>query len=388
MLGAVGKTVQGALPGLHGHVEKALIHATFAMLVAGHCQLSRLALVGPARATAPSRERRWQRLVANEHLGGQGDLNRWARWVLADVGEVTLILDETPQGNRLRAMKLSRQIRGRAVPLLWHCYQPHALPMSQDRLVLDLLERAARALPEGAQVTLLADRGLAWPAVLDSCTAHGWHYLLRIQGQTRVRLPDGGELRADALTSRAGAHWYGAVQVFKKAGWRTCNLVARWQAGCDQPWLLITDLPANGQRCRQYRKRMRIEESFRDEKSHGFQWNQSRIRHPQHASRLLLVMALAMNLAIQLGLLLIKTGQRHRLERRRRPTHAEQLNQQRHPGKASGEALFDALVDLEGQSGLHGWPPWRSFTHRVHPTPTRTTRKPAPHAPLPETSLP
>ncbi len=322
MLGAAGKMVQGALPGLHGHLEKALTHATVAMLVAAHCQLSRLALVGLGGAMAPSRERRWQRLVAHEHLGGKRHLDRWARWVLADVGEVTLILDETPQGNRLRVMKLSRQMRGRTVPLLWHCYRPHALPMSQERLVLELLRSAAQALPEGARVTLLVDRGLAWPAVLDFCAARGWHYLMRIQGQTRVRLPDGDELRADALTPRAGTCWYGAAQVFKKAGWRPCNLVARWPAGCEQPWLLVTDLPANGQRCRQYRKRMRIEESFRDEKSHGFHWNQSRIRDPQHATRLLLVMALAMALAIRLGQLLIKTGQRHRLERRHRRTYS------------------------------------------------------------------
>lgn len=322
MLGAMRKTVQAALPGLHGHLEKALTQATVAMLMAAHCRLSRLALVGVGFAKAPSRERRWQRLVANERLAMKDALNHWARWVLADAGELTLMLDETPQGNRLRVMKLARQIRGRAVPLLWHCYRPHALPMSQDRLVLDLLRRAAQALPEGARVTLLADRGLSWPAVLDFCERHRWHYVLRIQGQTRVRLPDDRTLRADALAPRAGTSWCGAAQVFKKAGWRACNVVARWRAGCKEPWLLITDLPANGYRCRQYRKRMRIEECFRDEKSHGFQWQQSRIRKPEHASRLLLVMALAMALAIRLGLLLIKTGQRHRLERRNRRTYS------------------------------------------------------------------
>lgn len=322
MLEAMRKSVQAALPGLHGHLENALSEAAGAMLLAGHCQLSRLALAGAVRAKAPSRERRWQRLVANTRLVMGETLTHWARWALAEVGEVTLILDETPQSNRLRVMKLSRQIRGRAVPLLWHCDRLAGRPMSQDRVVLDLLQRAAHALPAGARVTLLADRGLSWPAVLDFCVRHGWHYVLRIQGQTRVRLPDGRELRADALTPRAGTRWYGAAQVFKKAGWRACNVVARWPAGCEQPWLLVTDLPANGLRCRQYRKRMRIEESFRDEKSHGFQWQQSRIREPAHASRLLLVMALAMSMAIRLGLLLIKTGQRHRLERRHRRTYS------------------------------------------------------------------
>ena len=42
---------------------------------------------------------------------------------------VTLLLDETPQRNHLRAMKLSRMTGGRAIPLRWQVYRPHALPM-------------------------------------------------------------------------------------------------------------------------------------------------------------------------------------------------------------------------------------------------------------------
>lgn len=314
MLGSVRKTVQGALPGLHGHLENALTHATAAMLVTGHSQLSRLALVGTGRASVPSRQRRWQRLVANTRLVMERALDDWSRWVLADAREVTLILDETWQGNRLRVMKLARQTRGRSIPVLWRCYPPSASATGQKQAVLEVLRQAARALPAGARVTLLADRGLSWPAVLDFCVGHGWHYILRVQGQTRVRLPEGREVCAEALTPRIGTGWCGPAQVFKKAGWRSCNVVAHWAVGCEEPWLLITDLPANRMRCRQYRKRMHIEESFRDEKSHGFQWEQSRIRRPEHACRLLLVMALAMAVAMRIGLLLIKTGRRRRLE--------------------------------------------------------------------------
>jgi hypothetical protein len=322
MVEGVHKAVQGALPALHGRLATAVAEATLAMLAVRHCQLSKLALAGTGRAAVPSRERRWQRLVANEALGGPGQLNDWARWSLKDGGAITLILDETPQRNHLRAMKLCRQVQGRAIPLLWHCYRPDAPPKGQVRVVLDLLQRAAQAMPAGVSVTLLADRGLSWPVVQDFCVAQGWHYVLRLQRQVRVCVPERGELRADALAPRPGARWFGAARVFKKAGWRACNLVACWPAGVEEPWLLISDLPANGQRWRQYRKRMHVEESFRDEKSHGFQWNQSRIRDPEHASRLLLVMALAMALAIRLGLLLIKTGRRHLLERRHRRTYS------------------------------------------------------------------
>jgi hypothetical protein len=108
--------------------------------------------------------------------------------------------------------------------------------------------------------------------------------------------------------------------VFKKAGWRLCNIVARWSPSHQDRWLLITDLPPSPQRCRQYAHRMRQEQSFRDEKSHGFAWNDSRIRDPDHATRLLLIMALAMAWLIRLGQRIIRRGQRCRLERRDRRT--------------------------------------------------------------------
>jgi hypothetical protein len=191
--------------------------------------------------------------------------------------------------------------------------------MSQRRIVLDLLERVARLLPAGATPTLLTDRGLAWPAVLDFCRDHGWHYELRIQGHTRVLTADIDQ-PVRRLVPKPGARWCGAARLFKKAGWRMTNLVAYWKLGVREPWILITDLPPTLHRCNHYRKRMRQEQSFRDEKSHGFQWSQSRVRDPNHATRLPLVMAIAMTLLIRLGAQLIRSPHRTELERHNRHT--------------------------------------------------------------------
>lgn len=315
MLGASRREVQEAFAGLHGHQVTGLAEAAVSMIAVAHCQLSRMALASCGKATVPSEERRWQRLVANPRLDFEEMADQWAKWVLADADHVTLILDETPNRDKLRAMKLSRQIHGRAIPVIWSCYKPDALPMSQDALVKDLLERTARSLPPGAKPTLLADRGLSWPSVVDFCVQHGWHYVLRVQGQARVQLQPGGSVPVRALTPRKGMTWRGSARVFKKAGWRQTHVVAHWPAQLDEPWLLITDLPPTRHRCRQYRKRMRIELSFRDEKSSGFHWKQSRIRDPVHATRLLLVMALATRLLIQLGQKLIRSGRHKLLER-------------------------------------------------------------------------
>src|SRR5262249_32628087 len=46
-----------------------------------------------------------------------------------------------------------------------------------------------------------------------------------------------------------------------------------------------------------YGKRMWVEESFRDDKGSGFHWEKSQVNDATHASRLLLVLALAIVLA-------------------------------------------------------------------------------------------
>jgi hypothetical protein len=234
---------------------------------------------------------------------------------------VVLILDETPggTGGRLRCMKLSVAYRKRAVPIAFECYHPHRPPVPMPKLLWRLLRRVGRSLPQDCEVTLLADRGLCWPIVLDCCVTLGWHYLLRLQCDTKVRFEDGTLKSAWELAPRRGARCFGSdVQVFKKAGWRRANLVATWERGCKERWLLVSDLPATFMRCRNYCKRVWCEQLHRDEKSHGFNWHLSRVRDPSHAQRLALVMALATLLCLSLGTQVIKRGLRKLLEPARR----------------------------------------------------------------------
>jgi hypothetical protein len=268
--------------------------------------------------------------LSNRRLRPHEAMGMLARSVLPSLGagtgrvrRVVLILDETPGGTkgRLRCMKLSVAYRKRAVPIAFECYEPHRPPVPMPQLLWRLLRRAAQSLPRDCdcEVTLLADRGLSWPIVLDCCVHLGWHYVLRLQRDTRVRFADGTLKSAWQLARRRGTRWFGSgVGVFKKAGWRGANVVATWERGCREPWLLVTDLPATFMRCRNYCKRAWCEQLHRDEKSHGFNWQLSRVRDPAHAERLVLVMALATLLCLSLGTLLIKRGLRRLLEPPRR----------------------------------------------------------------------
>jgi hypothetical protein len=321
MLGKGRASLQEVLPRLHKHQRNALLDAVTAMIAAGHCQVTRMACAMRRAARVPSSERRLQRLLANSRLDVNRVMHSLAHAVLADAGDLILILDETAHANHLRAMKLCREMYGRALPLLWYCYLPKAPPLRMDQLIVDLLGRAQALLPKGKVPTLLADRGLSWPVVVDFCTAAGWHFVFRIQHHTRLRLDDGRTLTAGQLVRKRGEYRSVTAEVFKKANWRRVNVVVYWGYRHKEPWLLITNLSASASAiCAQYAKRMRVEHGFRDEKSHGLHWNQSRVRDPKHAHCLLLLIALALRALALIGQALIDLGHRTYFERRDRRT--------------------------------------------------------------------
>lgn len=305
------------LPVLHGHQLKTLAAASFALARAQHCSLARLALylpsAQPSRLITPqSGRRRAERLLANVRLPVETCMEALALHTLRAVVRrpgvhLRLLLDETPNGADLRALKLSLADAGRALPLLWICYRTGHAPAPMPLLLEQLLGRLERLLAQLPPVTLtlLADRGLScglsWPQLLDACRRRNWHVLLRLQHHTRVRLPSGQICRADALAPAPGRRFQGEVEVFKKAGWRRVHLFARWPRAASEPWLLLSSWPARAGMDRWYRRRQWQEQSFRDEKSAGLQWQRSRVRLPAHAAVLLLLLHLAQLWMMSLG---------------------------------------------------------------------------------------
>jgi hypothetical protein len=304
------------LPDLHGHQVNALADLSFAMAVARHCHSGKLAAVAPGDTTPAATRRRLERTLANDRLDPEAAWPQLARAVLAGCagGPILLILDETPNRNDLRCLKITLAYRKRALPIRAACYAPGGQPGPMPGLIRRLFREVAAGLPARVEVTLLADRGLAWPQVVDACRALGWHYVIRLQGQTRVRTAEGRERSAAELAPRPGACWHGAAEVFKKSGWRACAVAACWMRGREGPWLLVSDRDDGPRLFGRYAKRTWTEELFRDEKSSGFHWEQSHVTDPVHAGRLVLVIALATYLALGLGSRVIKAGLRRVLE--------------------------------------------------------------------------
>lgn len=308
------------LPELHGHQVKALASLSYGLAAARSCSSGQVCLQVPGCAKPASTRRRQERLLANPRLKSRAAMARLSAHLLAEwpYPQVLLILDETPKGEALRCMKLSLGFHRRVIPLLSLCYRPDHPPRPLPALVAGMLRQVRALMPPQVEVTLLADRGLCWPILVRRCRKFQWHWVLRVQSQTRFQETSGREQAIGTLVAYPGQQFYGAGRVFKKAGWEAAAVVACWPEKSREPWLLITDEKASFRHCRSYCKRTWCEETHRDEKSSGFQWQASKVNQPRHAQRLVLLLALAMLLAVALGAHVLRRGWRKALDPHRR----------------------------------------------------------------------
>jgi Transposase DDE domain len=241
-----------------------------------------------------------------------------ARWPAATL---LLIVDTTPLKDRLIRLQVSLAYHGRTVPLSWAVYPARGVPADTTWWALfeAALDAAQAVLPPGRVVLVLFDRGFTSPAVWDAVVARGWHPVLRALRTVRLRTADGTERALGDLLGTAPGLVTEVGQVFKKGGWRAATVTAIRRDGMAESWLLLSDLPAGEQRALEYAVRMHIEQSFRDDKGQGWQWEQSRITDPARASRLLLVLHLATLWCLSAGATAVQTGRACQWVRGSRP---------------------------------------------------------------------
>jgi hypothetical protein len=71
--------------------------------------------------------------------------------------------------------------------------------------------------------------------------------------------------------------------------------------GYQDPWLIVTDLPANQADVAWYGLRAWIETSYKDAKRGGWHWEQTKMHDPRRAERLWLALALATLWVVSVG---------------------------------------------------------------------------------------
>jgi hypothetical protein len=217
---------------------------------------------------------------------------------------LALALDATYLGDRFVVLALAVLYRGCAIPVAWAVVpatQPGAWRPHWERL----LAQMQASVPAGWTVLVLADRGLYAPWLFGAIAGLGWHPGLRLSaaavGSGGYRVVGRHTWRPLAsLLPGPGASWSGRVDCFRAHPLRG-TLVARWEPGYDEGWLVLTDLPAAQAEVAWYALRAWVECGFKDLKRAGWQWQRTRLTDPERAARLWLVLAVATLWVVSVG---------------------------------------------------------------------------------------
>jgi hypothetical protein len=310
--------------GVHGHQKKTLALVVLGIILAGSAVLQRIAesvyLHGISQAKMPSLERRFARFVANERIVVSEVWKQFLEQVLPywQGKSVRLVLDCTPCDDKATIVYVGLLVHSRVLPLMWRVMPlQESWEEAQWELVGQMFDQLRLHLAT-CECLLIADRGLSGAPLVKLCRDRGWHYLLRICKEHTVRrwIKRGWAdwLACGHLVHKAGQQWFGRVLLWQE-GTIDTYLSAVWDEEYREGWFLISDQPAGRRRVQEYAWRMRVEATFQDAKSRGWNLEASLIADRKRLDRLLLALFVAMWWVIHLAASCIHQGQRDRFDR-------------------------------------------------------------------------
>ncbi len=190
--------------------------------------------------------------------------------------QLALALDATTLGTRFTVLAISVVYRGCAIPVAWTVLPATAKHAWRREWGLTL-RQVRRAVPRSWTVLVLADRGLDARWLFRRITRLGWHPFLRINTGGTFRPT--GQVRGlplKTLVPEPGTTWQGTGLAFKGRHRQLhCTLLACWEAGYKDPWLILTDLPPEASTACWYGLRAWIAQGLKITKRAGWQWQRT-----------------------------------------------------------------------------------------------------------------
>lgn len=312
------KTVATNLPSLNTWQADNVSLFSIGVMKAESCQQQQVARQVATGEQIESCARRWRRFLDNDSFPLQAFFSEWSAWIVGQMpeGKLYLLVDETKLQDRMAAMVLGVAWEGRCIPLAWRCYVANSSAAYPDEgqvgMINKLLLTVKLGIGQDREVVVLADRGIGTsPDLCRAVASLGWFYLFRVTSMTKV-VTDESDFTISKMVQE-GQQWQADGAVFKQRGRLPAVAHAIWSAGYDQPWALVTNDPSlTGF---EYANRNWQEQSFRDLKSAGWQWEASRISHADHMERLLVLLALAYAWCVALGSIAVDKGRGQPLQR-------------------------------------------------------------------------
>lgn len=309
------ETVTKYMPHLSKPQVVVLAMWSFGMVITKSCGLTTVSvflahLLGKKENTVRQQLREWykdgekKKGTQREEIEVKSCFAPLVKWVLSWWSEsekrLALVLDASTLGQRFTVLAISIVYRGCAIPVAWVIVSATASD-EWKKYWLSLFKELEGSIPSAWLVIVLADRGLYAKWLYKAIVKAGWHPFLRIKKGGTYRPKGARKFRSLAkAAATVGSAWCGEVVCFKTNPLK-CTLLARWDEGHEEAWLIITDLSAEQADAFWYAMRPWIENGFKHTKRGGWQWQNTKMTDPDRASRLWLAIAVATLWVVSVG---------------------------------------------------------------------------------------
>ena len=269
----------------------------------------------PTGAKVTSREKQLSRWYQNERVTYEQYMLPFVQELLAGLSAQSLVLaiDGSEVGRHCVTLMVSLIYQQRAIPLLWVVRSGSKGHFPAD-IHIELLTALQELLPAGASVILLGDGEFDSIELQTFLQAAGWDYVCRTAKNTQVCL-DGEWTSLEQYELWPGSRLPLYDVWFTRQAYGPVLVILWWQQGYSEPIYLVSNLPLMEEACHWYRKRMRIETFFSDQKSRGFHLHKSHIRDPQRLARLMIAACFAYIWIIYLGVTCLQGGWKNQIHR-------------------------------------------------------------------------
>jgi hypothetical protein len=218
------------------------------------------------------------------------------KWILslwpARERRLVLAMDATSLKQRFVVLSISVVYRGCGIPIAWAVLR-EGQKGAWKAPWIGLFQQLQGIVPSDWLVVVMADRGLYAHWLYEAIQACGWHPFLRINLGSTYRPKGTAEfLPMKQLLPAPGQAWSGEVTCFASNSVEA-TLLASWGPQYKEPWLILTDLAPDQACAAWYAQRSWIEDSFKDLKRGGWQWQNTRMSDPARAGRFWLALAVA-----------------------------------------------------------------------------------------------
>lgn len=319
------KFVSPALPNIHKIRLEALIDTTDSLLNESQLTLTDLGRHMRGKAKVKHKIKRVDRLLANRHLYTERfDIYQaLAKRLFTHLNEALIILDWSGCCSQQRwILQASLVGNGRSIPIYREIH-PISL-ISNTKIEKSFLDKLHKIIPETTNVIIVTDAGFRLP-FLKYVVSLGWHFVSRIRAPLQLSFDclkwhkikefDG---KIDKSAEYLGRTYLGKsqcwpVQLFGYQGELKGRKIYRKKYHANkypdkqiiysrthrEPWLIASSLSGGKLIAKRviniYKKRMQIEQNFRDEKNPrwGFGLRISRTENIQRLEILLLISFIA-----------------------------------------------------------------------------------------------